>query len=96
MTTITILSPDHVTSISNRVGLAARTSLTNDAHLAVIDNGKPRAGDLLRYLADELRDKGIVGTYEIYTKPSAAKPIDQEEAVRLAARSHLIVTGVGD
>ena len=32
----------------------------------------------------------------IFSKPSAAKPIDANEAQMLAVRSHMVISGLGD
>jgi hypothetical protein len=64
--------------------------------LGLIDNAKPRAGDLLLALGRVLERKGVVGSYFTVRKGSASEPIDPEQRAELLARAHLIVSGVGD
>lgn len=76
--------------------LAARGNIPDGARLTVIDNGKPRAKDLLCRIADRVGDKLRIGEVDIHTKPSAGAPIDADVARMLAARSHLVISGLGD
>lgn len=65
-------------------------------HLTLIENGKPNARALLGHLADELRGRLRLATVDVHSKPTAGKPIDVDVADMLAARSHLVISGVGD
>lgn len=96
MTRIQVLRPDRPAEAAAPVALAARERPEPDAVLTVIENGKPRARDLLRMLAEELRGAVAFGEVEIFSKPSAARPIGDDEARMLAARSRLVMTGLGD
>lgn len=54
------------------------------------------ARELLGHVADELRSRLPPATVDVHSKPSAGKPIDADVADMLAARSHLVISGVGD
>jgi hypothetical protein len=96
MATITVLRPDQPAPPAPPAELAPRRAARDGAVLALIENGKPHARDLLQMVAAELR--GPLGLADVLTfsKPSASRPIAEDEARMLAARSHLVVTGVGD
>ncbi len=64
--------------------------------LGLIDNGKARAGDLLRALGRVLERRGFVASHFMVRKPSPSDPIGAEQRAELLARAHLIVSGVGD
>lgn len=85
---------------AERIPLAARPALRGDApaelRLGLVDNGKPRARELLQLLAEELRARLPIVSVELVSKPSAANPIGDEEAEALAARVDLAVAGLGD
>ena len=97
MATITVVRPDHL-SESTEVPLARRRARSNAEPMSVtlIENGKPNARRLLGYVADELESRLPLGRVDVHSKPSAGKPIDADVADMLAARSHLVISGVGD
>ncbi len=97
MATITVVRPDHISEV-NGVGRAPRRAASDSVplHLTLVENGKPNAGVLLGYVADELRSRLPLATVDMHAKPAAGKPIDADTADMLAARSHLVITGVGD
>lgn len=78
------------------VELAPRSGVVEGARLLLVDNGKPRAGDLLGMLAEELGRLLPLGSVEMVSKPSAASPLADEEASEIAKRVDLVVTGLGD
>lgn len=64
--------------------------------LCLIDNTKARARDLLEAVGRSLVARGIVGSYYLHAKPSPSYPITREVRAEIAARAHLVVSGVGD
>jgi hypothetical protein len=64
--------------------------------LGLIDNFKPRAGDLLQALGRVLQRQGVVGSFFMVSKASASETITREQRAELLARAHVIVSGVGD
>ena len=93
MTAITVLRPDEQARPTEYIGYANRQEVPEGAHLILIENGKPRARDML---ADELEARYPIGSVEVFSKPSASKPIEADEAKEMAARAHMVITGVGD
>lgn len=97
MAKLKVLRPDTVTACPRaRVTFAPRRPLEEGAHLILIENGKPRARDLLLLIAAELQNRYPISSVEVFSKPSAARPIEADEARDMAARAHLVVTGLGD
>jgi hypothetical protein len=78
------------------VALAVRRPLEAPIRVGLLDNGKPRAKELLRMIAEELGERVPVGSVELLSKPSAASPITEEEAADLATRVDLAIAGLGD
>ena len=93
---ITVCCPVESNRATERIELARRGAIPANAALTLIENGKPNARALLRAIAEELRSRLPVGTVTLFSKPSAARPIEADEARMLAARSQLIITGLGD
>lgn len=96
MSTIVVLRPDQPEAPPGPRRLAERGRLPERPVLALVDNGKPRARDLLELMAAELRECLPSLETTLLRKPSAAYPLSSEEATALAARAHLVLTGVGD
>ena len=97
MATITVFRPDVADTVPETdMARAPRRPVEDGAVLTIIENGKPKARVLLQYVAEALRARLPVATVEVFSKPSAAKPIEADEAKVMAARSHLVITGVGD
>jgi hypothetical protein len=78
------------------VELAPRAGVPEGARLLLVDNGKPRARDLLGMLGEEVQRLLPIGSVEMVSKPSAASPLSDEEAAEIAKRVDLVVTGLGD
>lgn len=97
MTAITVVRPDHVTEVAGVARATRRSRRTAEAfNVTLIENGKPNARKLLGEVADELRSRLPLATVDVHSKPAAGKPIDADVADMLAARSHLVISGVGD
>jgi hypothetical protein len=96
MAQITVHRPDAQARPAAAVEYATRRKVPEGAVLTLIENGKPHARDLMRFVAAELEQRVPIARVDVFSKPSAAKPIDADEAKALAARSHLVITGVGD
>ena len=97
MTAIAVVRPDHVSEVTalTRAPRQARGTV-EPLHLTLVENGKPNARALLGHVADELRSRLPLATVDVHSKPAAGKPIDADTADMLAARSHLVISGVGD
>jgi len=96
MTAITVLTPVYGATKPEAVRMADRSTPTEPVTITVIDNSKPQAKELLSYVAEGLRERLPVADVVVHSKSTAGKPIDADEAEMLAARSHLVITGLGD
>ncbi|MEC7924293.1 MAG: hypothetical protein VYB80_03650 [Actinomycetota bacterium] len=96
MTTIDVLNPEYETEGPSEVLMAIRSTPVEPVVITVIENSKPHAKELLTYVAEGLRERLPVAEIEVHSKSSASKPIDADEAEMLAARTHLVISGLGD
>jgi hypothetical protein len=97
MTRITVLAPDYEAAPPVTITPAPRRPLGAAPHrVTLIENGKPNAQVLLSAIANELRARIPGIEVDVHSKPSAGRSIDDADAVRIAARSHLVITGLGD
>jgi len=97
MPTIELVSPvpDMEPTPSDRRP-AERRALRGSLRLTLIDNGKPRARELLQMIAREI--EGISGPAQVrvLSKGSASRVIDDAEVADIAATSDAVITGLGD
>ena len=97
MTTIEIMIPELEDSPPPEdIRLAERRPLPTDARLTLIDNGKPKARELMSLISDGLRARFPVGSVEVFDKGTASRVIDDDEVASLAASSDAIIAGLGD
>ena len=96
MSSVTVLSPVYEEAQIDEVAMATRQMPTEPVVIGVIDNAKNNAKELLTYVAEGLRDRLPVADIVVHSKSAAGKPIDADDAEMLAARSHLIISGLGD
>jgi hypothetical protein len=94
---VVVLRPDEPAPQVARLSLAERRPLAEQPIIGLVANGKPLARELLEALADEIRARvGRAVELIVIRKPSAAYPITDGEANLLAARAHMVITGLGD
>jgi hypothetical protein len=97
MSRITVLRPDFLEPPRAALTLAPRSEPPDPLVIGLISNGKPLAAELLQALAEELRKRlRREVTTEMIRKPSAGSPVTATQADGMAARAHLVITGVGD
>lgn len=96
MGSIQVYVPEPITAEQPRGILARRGTQWSSYVLTTVDNGKPNARSLLRLVADAVGERIPLARVETVSKPTASAPIDADQARMQAARSHLIITGVGD
>ena len=96
MSTITVLNPLYEAPGPEAVTMAARSTPSEPVVITVIENSKPHAKELLSYVAEGLRDRLPVADVVVHSKSAAGKPLDADEAEMLAARAHLVISGLGD
>jgi hypothetical protein len=94
---VTVLRPDVPDSPVRQVRLAPRREIAQRPVIGLVANGKPLATELLAMLADELHKRlGREIDHVWLEKPQAGSTISSVEADGMAARAHMIVTGLGD
>lgn len=76
--------------------MAARRPLAEGARLTLIDNGKPKAKELLSMIADGLQRHFPIAHVELFAKGSASRVIDDAEIAALAESSDMVIAGLGD
>ncbi|MCY3577476.1 MAG: hypothetical protein OXH53_09205 [bacterium] len=96
MSSVTVLSPVYEEAQVEQVAMAPRRMPAEPVVIGVIDNAKNNAKELLTYVAEGLRGRLPVADIVVHSKSAAGKPIDSDDAEMLAARSHLIISGLGD
>jgi hypothetical protein len=96
MATIDVLNPEYEAKGPSEVLMATRSTPVEPVIITVIENSKPHAKELLTYVAEGLRERLPVAEIVVHSKSSAGKPIDADEAEMLAARAHLVISGLGD
>ena len=95
MTRIVVHRPDEPTPPPSAVALAPRAAVERPV-VGLVSNGKPHAAELLEAIGRQLHARLGAGEVELLRKPSAAYTITPAQAREMAARAHLVVTGVGD
>ena len=93
--TIWVYNPCAPKTEQEPVALARRSAHRAEVRLGLVDNGKPKARELL-LVAEELGKRLPVVAMELVSKPSAANPLTDSEAAALADRVDLVVAGLGD
>ena len=96
MPSITVLNPGFESDAPAKVAMAPRVMPEDPVTITIIDNSKPNAQALLSYVAEGLRERIPIANIEVHSKAAAGKPIDADDAEYLAARSHLVISGLGD
>lgn len=96
MSIITVLRPIDEVAPPTTVALAPRSALPERPVIGLVDNRKPHARRLLELLAEELGARCGGAQVVLLRKPGAGHPMEPEQARDMAARAHLVITGVGD
>jgi hypothetical protein len=95
--TVTLVRPDAPEPKEAPGRRAERRPLPAEgARLVLIDNGKPKARELLAFLADELRARCAIREVEVVTKTAAGHPLEDERAAQIAPEADLVIAGLGD
>lgn len=76
--------------------MAPRHRFEDGARLTLIDNGKPKARELMLMVADGLRERFPIASVEVFAKGSASRVIDDDEIAALASSSDAVIAGLGD
>ena len=96
MSLITVMRPVEASEPPTTVTLAERATLPERPVIGLVDNRKPHARRLLELLAEELQGRIGAADVVLIRKGSAGYPMEPEQASDMAARAHLVITGVGD
>jgi hypothetical protein len=95
MAMITVLRPDVETPPAT-ASVAPRALRRRCLRLTLVENGKPRAKDLLTAIARGLQAELESLQVTVVSKASASWPIDEQTALAIAGSSDVVVTGLGD
>lgn len=76
--------------------MADRRAASRDGRLTVIDNGKPRARELMLLVADALKAFGHPCDVSVVRKRSASSIIDADLVAEIADSADAVLTGLGD
>lgn len=96
MSAITVVRPVDAAEPPTTVVLAPRRELPESPIIGLVDNRKPHARKLLELLAAEIGERLGGAEVVLLRKPGAGHPMEPEQASDMAARAHLVITGVGD
>jgi hypothetical protein len=96
MAYIDVLSPVTEANALPKVSLAPRGELPDRIHLALIDNGKPKASEILELMAEALTEWLPIDEVEVFSKHTAAFPIAWSDAQDIAERADLAIAAIGD
>lgn len=77
-------------------GLAARTAPLAGKRVALLDNTKPGAEDILRRFGELLTERHQIDSHTLRIKPSSADAVPAEIAEEIRERYDYVITGVGD
>jgi hypothetical protein len=75
---------------------AARRPIGMATRLTLVDNGKPRARELLNLIADGIRARTGLASVRVVSKGSASRVLDDAEVAAIAANSDAVIAGLGD
>jgi len=95
-TVLKVLRPDAVLVAERSALVRAPRATRAGARLTVIQNGKPRARELLGGIAGRLVEQFGIVSYEVFSKSSASTVITDTEAAEIAASCDVVLTGLGD
>ena len=97
MSVITVLCPAKPEAEAELGVMAGRSPIREGAVLMLIHNGKSHAKIVLGLVADEVRRLvPEISHVEVFSKPSAGRPVSDDEARTLAERSTLVRTVPAD
>lgn len=76
--------------------LAERLASLEQATVGVVDNGKPNGDRFFAHVGELLQERCGVADLISVRKEMISQPAARDTIADLAARSHLILTGIGD
>ena len=96
MASITVLRPDVHQEAADAFPPAPPPTPDRPLVLTLIDNGKPKARELLTAIAGELGALVPLASVEVVRKEAAARLLSEDDARAIAARSDIVIAGLGD
>jgi hypothetical protein len=96
MSTLTLVRPDHQNDTVHMIKPATRRPLEADAVVTIIENGKPKARDLMRFMVEEISVELPITEVRVISKSAATVTLSPEQALEIAATSQLVLAGLGD
>jgi hypothetical protein len=94
--TITVLRPDVEAPVAQGASLAPRAPRRDGMRVVLVENGKPRARELLTLVGEGMAAELGGLSVEVVGKPSASWAVSPEQVAEIAASADLVVTGLGD
>ncbi len=91
-----LLDPTGDSQVVARATLTARPSSVSGLRLALLDNTKPNAGNVLAEIATELRRTHHIGESTSYTKGYFGTPVEESVIQRILKNSDFVIAGIGD
>jgi hypothetical protein len=77
-------------------GLASRPATLDGLRLALLENTKTNAVQLLNEVAAELGRRYALASVTVYRKPSLTTPVAEDQLQEVARNSDVAIAGVGD
>ena len=96
MALVTVLRPDVQESQAPALAPAPPAAADRPLVLTLIDNGKPKARELLQAIAAELGTMVPLASVDVVRKEAAAKLLPEAQADAIAERSDIVLAGLGD
>jgi hypothetical protein len=96
MSTLTLVRPDHEADRVATIAPAPRSLPDHELSVVIVDNGKPKARELMGLLVDQLALEFEVASVRVVSKPAATATLTPEQAREIAADADLVLGGLGD
>ena len=93
--TITVMDP-RASALEAHTTMAPRLPSLDGKVLGLLDNSKANADNLLRLMADLLKERFELKDVKFARKPDASRPVPVETVEELAKHSDFAIVAVGD
>lgn len=93
---LTLVRPDHQAAGADRIAPAPRSMPVGEVSVVIVDNGKPKARELMGLMIDQLRPEFEVGSVRVVSKPAASATLTGEQAHEIAGSATFALAGLGD
>jgi hypothetical protein len=96
MPKLTLVRPDRESAGPGHIAGARRSLPDGEVRFTIVDNGKPKARELMALMIDELASTIDVAAVSIVSKPAATATLSAEQARAIADRGGFVLAGLGD